>query len=96
MSIEDMRVAESISGDSLNHESLHPGVKNTKAQLTADEATEIALGAIDEEFAIESKNSPYPEVRTNVLNTDDVDLRVNTIRMWFLGNSLTMVYWYIT
>lgn len=87
----DAPVVESISGDSLNDDSLHSGVKKTKVRLTADEATEIALGTIDEEFAIESENSPYPEVRANVPNTDDVDLPVNTVRMWFLGIVFTMV-----
>jgi hypothetical protein len=59
--------------------------------LTSDEATEIALGTIEEEFTIDSGNSPYPEVRANVPNIDDVDLPVNTLRMWFLGIVFTMV-----
>lgn len=84
-------VGESISGDSLNDESLHPRTKETNVHLTADEATEIALGTIEEEFDIESENSPYPEVRANVPNTDDVDLPVNSVRMWFLGIVFTMV-----
>lgn len=72
------------------------GDKNVKTgvgpiALTADEATEIALGTIDEEFTIDSDNSPYPEVRANVPNTDDVELPVNTVRMWFLGIVFTMV-----
>jgi hypothetical protein len=82
-------VVESISGGSLNGDS--PSLKVEKRPLTADKATEIALDTIDEEFTIESDNSPYPEVRANVPNTDDVDLPVNTVRMWFLGIVFTMV-----
>ena len=79
--------------------SLHDGdnVKDLKtievglSGLTTDEATEIALGTIDQEFTIDSDNSPFPEVRANVPNTDDVDLPVNTVRMWLLGVVFTMV-----
>lgn len=59
--------------------------------LVAEDAIEIALDTIDEDYAIDSKNSPYAEVRANVANTDDVDLPVNTVRMWFLGIVFTMV-----
>lgn len=30
-------------------------------------------------------DSPYPEVRSAVANTDDPDIPVNTIRVWVLG-----------
>lgn len=30
-------------------------------------------------------DSPYPEVRSAVANTDDPDIPVSTIRSWFLG-----------
>lgn len=73
-------MVESSYGGSLDGD--HAAIKSTKrVHLTADEATEIALGTIDEEFTIESENSPFPEVRANVPNTDDVDLPVNTVRM---------------
>jgi hypothetical protein len=87
-------VSPSIN-DSLNIEetgSKYVTVKGRAVALTSDEATEIALGTIEEEFTIDSDNSPYPEVRANVPNTDDVDLPVNTVRMWFLGIMFTMVY----
>lgn len=35
--------------------------------------------------------SPYAEVRAAVSNTDDPNMPVNTIRMWFLGVILTLV-----
>jgi len=75
-----------LSGD--GKESIGP---TANGHLTIDEATEIALGTIEEEFSIDSNNSPYPEVRANVPNTDEVDLPVNTVRMWFLGIVFTMV-----
>ncbi|CZR51394.1 probable isp4 protein [Phialocephala subalpina] len=80
---------ESSYGGSLDGE--HAGPKMPKGHLTADQATEIALGTIDEEFTIDSENSPFPEVRANVPNTDDVELPVNTVRMWFLGIVFTML-----
>jgi hypothetical protein len=82
-----------LSG-SLNTEetsSKYTTMKGRPVALTSDEATEIALGTIEEEFTIDSDNSPYPEVRANVPNTDDADLPVNTVRMWFLGIVFTMV-----
>ena len=92
---EDARVVElsSDDGDALNISSdgKESAIPTTNRHLTVDEATEIALGTIDEEYSIESNNSPYPEVRANVPNTDDVDLPVNTVRMWFLGIVFTMV-----
>lgn len=30
-------------------------------------------------------DSPYPEVRSAVANTDDPDMPVNTFRAWFIG-----------
>ncbi|KAG9121639.1 hypothetical protein FRC07_002336, partial [Ceratobasidium sp. 392] len=36
------------------------------------------LGDIEED-------SPYPEVRSAVANTDDIDMPCNTFRAWFLG-----------
>ncbi|TVY91419.1 Glutathione transporter [Lachnellula willkommii] len=60
-------------------------------RIVAEDAIEIALDTIDQDYTIDSKNSPYAEVRANVANTDDVDLPVNTARMWFLGIVFTMI-----
>ncbi|KXT06362.1 hypothetical protein AC578_9203 [Pseudocercospora eumusae] len=57
----------------------------------ADEATDLAIGHIEEEYTIESDNSPYPEVRANVPNMDDPALPVNTLRMWFLGCAFALI-----
>jgi hypothetical protein len=73
------RVESSL--DSNIDDNAYTGLKNSKGLLTVDEATEVALGTIDEEFTIESDNSPFPEVRANVPNTEDVDLPVNTVRI---------------
>ncbi|KAG6836671.1 hypothetical protein H0H93_005089 [Arthromyces matolae] len=43
---------------------------------------------IDKDAAMEGvleDDSPYPEVRSAVANTDDPDIPVSTIRSWFLG-----------
>jgi hypothetical protein len=39
---------------------------------------EAAVGAMEDD-------SPYPEVRSAVANTDDPEMPVNTIRAWVLG-----------
>ncbi|KAF6806644.1 small oligopeptide opt family [Colletotrichum sojae] len=56
-----------------------------------DKAMAVAIGEVDEHFDIDSDNSPYPEVRANVPNTDDPSMPVNTLRMWFLGVLFTVV-----
>ncbi|GKT56510.1 OPT family small oligopeptide transporter [Colletotrichum tofieldiae] len=56
-----------------------------------DKAMTYAIGEIEEHFDIDSDNSPYPEVRANVPNTDDPIMPVNTLRMWILGVIFTMV-----
>lgn len=88
----DTLVVESSADGSLHDGDNAKGPSPTKVGLTTDEATEIALGTIDQEFTIDSDNSPFPEVRANVPNTDDFDLPVNTLRMWFLGIVFTMVF----
>lgn len=70
---------------------IRSGTTSKQANVTADEAAELAIGSIDQTFTIDSDNSPYPEVRCNVPNTDDYELPVNTFRMWFLGVTFTMV-----
>ncbi len=91
LSPDDTPMVESTYGASIDNHTMDTGLSTTKGPLTIDEATEIALDTIDQEFTIESENSPYPEVRANVPNTDDVELPVNTVRAWFLGIVFTMV-----
>src|SRR4051794_7284625 len=43
-----------------------------------------------EDYA-EEEDSPYEEVRVSVSNTDDPEMPVNTLRMWFLGLMLTIL-----
>lgn len=63
---------------------------STRSRAEAEEATAAAIEHIEEEYTIDSDNSPVPEVRANVPNTDDVHLPVSTFRMWFLGILFTM------
>lgn len=42
------------------------------------------LGDIEED-------SPYPEVRSAVANTDDPDMPVNTLRVWIIGMMMAIV-----
>lgn len=37
------------------------------------------------------EDSPYPEVRSAVANTDDPDMPVSTIRVWLLGMIMAIV-----
>lgn len=39
----------------------------------------------------EEEDSPYPEVRASVSNTDDTEMPASTIRMWFLGMLLCFI-----
>ena len=45
------------------------------------------VGGMDEE----EEDSPYPEVRASVSNTDDPEMPAMTIRMWFCGLLLCMI-----
>ncbi|KAF4456344.1 OPT family small oligopeptide transporter [Fusarium austroafricanum] len=56
-----------------------------------DKATAFAITAIDEEYNIDSDNSPQPEVRANVPNVDDPSMPVNTLRVWMLGLLFTIL-----
>ena len=60
-------------------------------QVNVDDAVDVAIVRIGETYTIDSDNSPFPEVRANVPNTDDPDLPVNTFRMWLLGVVFTML-----
>ncbi|TFK24480.1 OPT oligopeptide transporter [Coprinopsis marcescibilis] len=75
----------SIEKDASDHEKDH--------QLDIKELEALALPDfddpnIDRDAAIQGvleDDSPYPEVRSAVANTDDPDLPVSTIRAWVLG-----------
>ncbi|RMZ48333.1 hypothetical protein AFCA_008519 [Aspergillus flavus] len=72
--------------------------KTAKSQITTN--VEVEQGHLDElsedidekvEYDYESERSPFPEVRAVVPETDDPDLPVNTVRMWFLGIVFTIL-----
>lgn len=50
----------------------------------------IPTEATTEEYE-EEEDSPYEEVRASVSNTDDPDMPVSTLRMWFIGLLLTIL-----
>lgn len=83
--------------DDYAYETKEPEVGTTKVLSAnnglseADMATAGAIENIEKEYTIDSDNSPCPEVRANVPNTDDYHLPVNTLRMWFLGFLFTIV-----
>lgn len=52
---------------------------------------DTAIGSVEDVYTIDSDNSPFPEVRANVPNTDDPSMPVNTLRMWLVGIIFTMV-----
>jgi len=82
-----------VDGDQENNYDLagtYSGIGQVE-ELTHDEAADAAIRAIEKEYTIDSDNSPFPEVRANVPNTDDSSLPVNTIRMWFLGCAFALV-----
>lgn len=82
--------------DDYAYETKEPEVGTTKVLSAnnglseADMATAGAIENIEKEYTIDSDNSPCPEVRANVPNTDDYHLPVNTLRMWFLGFLFTI------
>ncbi|KAM0346295.1 hypothetical protein ACHAPU_005725 [Fusarium lateritium] len=69
------------------------GIEGTTEEIfdNPDKATAFAIAAIDEEYDIDSDNSPQPEVRANVPNVDDPSMPVNTLRAWFLGILFTIL-----
>jgi OPT family oligopeptide transporter len=69
------------------------GIEGTTEEIfdNPDKATAFAISAIDEEYDIDSDNSPQPEVRANVPNVDDPSMPVNTLRAWFLGLLFTVL-----
>lgn len=48
----------------------------------------FSAAALKPSLSQTSLPAPYPEVRASVSNTDDVDIPVLTLRMWFIGLTL--------
>lgn len=57
---------------------------------TGEKVIDTAIGSVEDVYTIDSDNSPFPEVRANVPNTDDPSTPVNTLRMWLVGIVFTM------
>jgi OPT family oligopeptide transporter len=62
-----------------------------EASTSDDKVLDKAIGTIEDVYTIDSDNSPFPEVRANVPNTDDPSIPVNTLRMWLVGIIFTIV-----
>lgn len=58
---------------------------------TDEKLLDTAIDTIEEVYTIDSENSPFPEVRANVPNTDDPSTPVNTLRMWVVGLAFTIL-----
>lgn len=79
--------------ESPDHEGKRSSVDKEKHELDLKEIEAIAVPDfddpnLDKDAAIQGvleDDSPYPEVRSAVANTDDPDIPVSTIRSWTLG-----------
>ena len=40
---------------------------------------------LDRDMVVLEDDSPYPEVRASVSNTDDIDMPASTLRAWVIG-----------
>ncbi|KAJ8695684.1 hypothetical protein PTI98_008257 [Pleurotus ostreatus] len=80
---EDQKSIRSSSGEK-DAEKGVPDVATAEAIAIADfddpniDRDEAIAGVLEDD-------SPYPEVRSAVANTDDPDIPVSTIRAWFIG-----------
>ncbi|KAI5123186.1 hypothetical protein M0805_003953 [Coniferiporia weirii] len=77
-----------MSADRNSQSSLEDEKDIEKAQVTIDPSVAIAEfddPNIDKTAVILEDDSPYPEVRSAVANTDEPDMPVSTIRSWVIG-----------
>ncbi|KAI0739693.1 OPT oligopeptide transporter [Daedaleopsis nitida] len=74
---------------SLLHDDKHStssyGEKDAEKQVTAVPVAEFDDPNLDKDAVILEEDSPYPEVRSAVANTDDPSMPVNTFRAWVIG-----------
>ncbi|KAF7560314.1 hypothetical protein G7046_g3837 [Stylonectria norvegica] len=82
---------DGLAASPKHHEAKEEGHPDMDMDMNPDKAMTYAIGEIEDVFDIDSDNSPFPEVRANVPNTDDPSMPVNTLRMWFLGVLFTIV-----
>lgn len=66
-------------------------MKEEQDGLVSEEHVKNLLDEIEVERNLLLNDSPYPEVRAVVDNTDDVDIPCSTFRAWFLGLSLSVI-----
>ncbi|CAL1707442.1 unnamed protein product [Somion occarium] len=83
---EDRQSADSSSLHKVDEEK---ALGHDKEQIL--KVTEFDDPNIDEDAIILEDDSPYPEVRSAVANTDDPDIPVNSLRAWVIGIILAIV-----
>lgn len=66
------------------HQDEHLVEEVTDAHFADPNLDRANLGDLEED-------SPYPEVRSAVANTDDPDMPCNTIRVWILGMIMAII-----
>lgn len=66
-------------------------LKEEQEGRVSDEHIRILLAEIKGERDLLLNDSPYPEVRAVVDNTDDTSIPCNTFRAWLLGLTLAIV-----
>ncbi|KAF8328431.1 uncharacterized protein EI90DRAFT_3065276 [Cantharellus anzutake] len=75
----------------VNSDNVHPTVIANRKSLPATygdmDGPNLGESTLD---GLED-DSPYPEARSAVANTDDPDMPVSTIRAWFLGMLMAIV-----
>lgn len=57
-----------------------------------DKGLQLAVKNLKAYYHIFYTNSPYPEVRVSISNTDDPSLPVDTFRAWFLGIFFVVIF----
>ncbi|KAL1942284.1 hypothetical protein VTO73DRAFT_6348 [Trametes versicolor] len=73
------------SAGSLQEKFAEDAEKNVSHQLVVPLEPEFDDPNIDPDAIVLDDDSPYPEVRSAVANTDDPDMPVNTLRAWVIG-----------
>lgn len=68
-----------------------PQDHNPLQDHATDEVSTLRDRDAQEILPYEADDSPFPEVRAVVRPVDDVSLPVNTVRMWTIGMTFTIV-----
>ncbi|KAG8832746.1 hypothetical protein FRC17_000756 [Serendipita sp. 399] len=93
----EVRVDLPSTGGSFSS-SYHPASPGAKRRISSEPGTSVIDMATTLKYTDdvggpeeEEEDSPYPEVRASVSNTDDPEMPAMTFRMWFCGIILCMI-----